>query len=159
MLRFNISLKIDTNEKTLLRKREQIRQCLEVIQVSQIKTKECLQTRQHLLYYLIDNQATSWSMDGSLDSIQQHQTTGLTSLATKTNKSILTQCRSTVRLEIDLAPFGNNDIARELPQVTTRQKSGRMSEEKKSSAPPAGGPFKNKWNHHKKRHGNRLPVV
>jgi hypothetical protein len=34
-----------------------------------------------------------------------------------------------------------------------------MSEEKKSSAPTAGGPFKKKWNHHKKRHGNKLPVV
>jgi hypothetical protein len=34
-----------------------------------------------------------------------------------------------------------------------------MSEEKTSSAPAAGGPFKNKWNHHKKRHGNKLPVM
>jgi hypothetical protein len=34
-----------------------------------------------------------------------------------------------------------------------------MSEENKSSAPTAGGPFKKKWNHHKKYHGNKLPVV
>jgi hypothetical protein len=34
-----------------------------------------------------------------------------------------------------------------------------MSKEKKYSAPTAGGPFKNKWNCHKKRHGNKLPVV
>jgi hypothetical protein len=34
-----------------------------------------------------------------------------------------------------------------------------MSEENKSSAPTAGGPFKKKWNHHKKCHGNKLPVV
>jgi hypothetical protein len=34
-----------------------------------------------------------------------------------------------------------------------------MSEEKKYAAPTAGGPFKNKWNHHKKRHGNKLPVT
>jgi hypothetical protein len=34
-----------------------------------------------------------------------------------------------------------------------------MSKEKKSSAPTAVGPFKKKWNHHKKRHGNKLPVV
>jgi hypothetical protein len=34
-----------------------------------------------------------------------------------------------------------------------------MSDEKKSSAPTAGGPFKNKWNQHKKRHGNKFPVV
>jgi hypothetical protein len=58
-----------------------------------------------------------------------------------------------------MAPFGNNDIACELLQVITQQKSGRMSEEKKSSAPTAGVPFKKKWNHHKKRHGNKLPVV
>jgi hypothetical protein len=75
------------------------------------------------------------------------------------NKSILTQYRSTVRLETDLAPFGNNNLARELPQVTTQQKSGRMSEDNKSSAPTAGGPLKKKWNHHKKCHGNKLPVV
>jgi hypothetical protein len=75
------------------------------------------------------------------------------------NRSILTQYRSTVRLETDLAQFGINDIARELPQVTTQQKGVRMSEEKKSSAPTAGGPFKKKCNHHKKHHGNKLPVV
>jgi hypothetical protein len=34
-----------------------------------------------------------------------------------------------------------------------------MSEENKSSAPTAGGPFKKKWNHHNKLHGNKLPVV
>jgi hypothetical protein len=34
-----------------------------------------------------------------------------------------------------------------------------MSEEKKSSSPTAGGPFKNKCNHHKKRHGNKSPIV
>jgi hypothetical protein len=34
-----------------------------------------------------------------------------------------------------------------------------MSEEKKSSAPTAGGPFKKKWNNHNKRHGIKLPVV
>jgi hypothetical protein len=38
------------------------------------------------------------------------------------NKSILIGYRSTVRLETDLAPFGNDDIARELPQLTTKQK-------------------------------------
>jgi hypothetical protein len=43
--------------------------------------------------------------------------------------------------------------------VTTQQKSGRMSEENKSSAPTAGGPFKKKWNHHKKRPDNKLTVV
>jgi hypothetical protein len=58
-----------------------------------------------------------------------------------------------------VAPFRNNDIVCELRQVTTQQKSGRMSEEKKSSAPTAGGPFKKKWNHHEKRHGKKLPVV
>jgi hypothetical protein len=35
------------------------------------------------------------------------------------NKSILTDYQSTVT---DLAPFGNDDIARELPQLTTKQK-------------------------------------
>jgi hypothetical protein len=34
-----------------------------------------------------------------------------------------------------------------------------MSEEKKSSASTAIGPFNKRWNHHKKRHGNKLPVV
>jgi hypothetical protein len=34
-----------------------------------------------------------------------------------------------------------------------------MSEEKKYSAPTARGPLENKWNHHKKRHGNKSPVV
>jgi hypothetical protein len=34
-----------------------------------------------------------------------------------------------------------------------------MSEEKKSSAPTAGGKFKKKWNHHKKCHDNKLPFV
>jgi hypothetical protein len=34
-----------------------------------------------------------------------------------------------------------------------------MSEEKKSSAPTAGSPFKKKWNHHKMSHGSKLPVV
>jgi hypothetical protein len=34
-----------------------------------------------------------------------------------------------------------------------------MSEEKKSLAPKAGGPFKKKWIHHKKRHGNKSPIV
>jgi hypothetical protein len=43
--------------------------------------------------------------------------------------------------------------------VTTQQKSGRMREEKKSSAPTVGGPFKKKWNHHKKLHGNKLQAV
>jgi hypothetical protein len=34
-----------------------------------------------------------------------------------------------------------------------------MSEEKKYSVPTAVGPFKKKCNHHKKHHGNKLPVV
>jgi hypothetical protein len=34
-----------------------------------------------------------------------------------------------------------------------------MSKEKKYSAPTAGGPFKKKWNHHKKRHGKKSSIV
>jgi hypothetical protein len=34
-----------------------------------------------------------------------------------------------------------------------------MSEEKKSSAPTTSDPFKKKWNHHKKHHGNKSPIV
>jgi hypothetical protein len=34
-----------------------------------------------------------------------------------------------------------------------------LSEEKKLSGPTAGDPSKKKWSHHKKRHGNKLPIV
>jgi hypothetical protein len=34
-----------------------------------------------------------------------------------------------------------------------------MSEEKKYSAPASSGPFKKKLSHHKKRHGNKSPIV
>jgi hypothetical protein len=59
----------------------------------------------------------------------------------------------------DLASFGNDNITRELLRLTIKQKNDPMREENKSSAPTAGGPFKKKWNHHKKRHGNKSPLV
>jgi hypothetical protein len=34
-----------------------------------------------------------------------------------------------------------------------------MSEDNASYALTACVPFKKKWNHHKKRHGNKLPIV
>jgi hypothetical protein len=40
-----------------------------------------------------------------------------------------------------------------------KNKNDLMSEEKKSSGPSAGGPSKKKYGHHKKRHGNKSPIV
>jgi hypothetical protein len=34
-----------------------------------------------------------------------------------------------------------------------------MSEEKQYLAPTTGGSFNKKWNHHKKCHGNKSPIV
>jgi hypothetical protein len=38
-------------------------------------------------------------------------------------------------------------------------KRNLMSGEKKCSSPTTGGPFKRKWSHHKKCHGNKSPIV
>jgi hypothetical protein len=43
--------------------------------------------------------------------------------------------------------------------VDYQTKSDPMSKQKKSSAPTDGGPFKKKWNHHKKLNGNKSPIV
>jgi hypothetical protein len=71
---------------------------------------------------VIDNQDTSRLLDDSLVNKQQQRETDLTSFAIATNKSILIGYRSTLRVETDLAPFGNDDIAREIPQMTAKQK-------------------------------------